>query len=65
MKKEEIKQLADKLFLDLPLWKRRKIFKWYRKNNWDVLGYYKECVSIAIKMCEDRDFWIDKAGVKE
>ncbi len=57
---DEIKILADRLFFDLPFWKRQVVAKWYKQNNWDVLGVYAECVKQASKMCEERKYLIDK-----
>lgn len=57
---DEIKILADKLFFDLPFWKRWVVAKWYKRNNWDVLGIYAECVKQAEKMCKERKCLIDK-----
>ena len=57
---DEIKILTDKLFFDLPFWKRWTVAKWYRRNNWDVLGIYAECVKQAKKMSEERTCLLDK-----
>jgi hypothetical protein len=56
MYKESL-ELAIELFRNLSWWKRKRIFYWYKRNNWDVTGAWKECVDIAEKM-------IDDAGVR-
>jgi hypothetical protein len=58
-----IRILADKLFFDLPFWKRSMVAKWYKRNNWDVLGIYADCVKQAVKMCEEREGLIDKLRI--
>lgn len=51
--KEEVLNLAQKLYFDLPFWKRWKVRKYYISNNWDVTGEWQKCVDIAVRMVEN------------
>ena len=55
---KDIRLLTDKLYFNLPFWKRWNIFRWYKKNNWDVSGEYQKCFKVADKMCRDKNYWL-------
>lgn len=54
--KDSVIQMAFFLYLDLPFWKRWKVFKFYNSNNWDVTGAWEKCVKTACKMARDADY---------
>jgi hypothetical protein len=49
----EIYRLAVLLYCDLPWWKRRKVHRFYRSNNWDVTDEWTKCLRVAKKMYID------------
>jgi hypothetical protein len=57
MENETIK-VALELYKNLNWWKRMRIFYWYKHNNWDVTGAWKECIDIADKMVKDAKLWV-------
>ena len=52
---KEIKELVDKLYFDLPFWKRYKTKRAFLTNGWDYTHEYKKCVEIARKMVETKE----------
>ncbi len=54
-KSREVKELAIKLYFNLPFYKRWRTNKFYISNNWDMLGNWEKCIKQAIKMIDDAD----------
>jgi uncharacterized protein (DUF2344 family) len=60
MRDDAVFQLATILYTDLPFWKRWKIQKYYRSNNWDVTDQWTQCVKVANKMLVDLKCLVEK-----
>lgn len=58
MNRNEVIVLSNLIYESLPFWKKRKVFKWYKSNNWDLTEVWIECVRQAIRMAEDREVLI-------
>lgn len=61
-KSPEALDLAIKLYLDLPFYKRWRIFKFYKTNGWDVTKEWENCVEIANKMVSNYKYFSRKHG---
>lgn len=59
---KEIKELTDKLYFDLPFWKRWRVRKYYDSNNWDVTKEYRKCYEMAVRMIDEKNYWIKKTN---
>lgn len=46
-KSQFILDTAQKLFLELPWWRKNRCFKWFRSNNWDVTHEWTNCIEKA------------------
>lgn len=57
--KDEIKQLAIQIYMELPWYKRWQFCKWMQSNTWDVKGVMDRCIQEAKYVVEQADF---KAG---
>lgn len=54
--KQNITELATKLYFDLPFWKRMRIFYYFDRNNWDVTGNFEKCILVARRMIEHAEY---------
>lgn len=44
---KELRELAIKIYLLKPFWKKRSFIKWNKSNGWDIKHVFDECVEEA------------------